>query len=52
VASYVRHIPLPVAGGNQTLVDRLKRDATKMAERELGVLSAWICDAADLAAIE
>jgi hypothetical protein len=34
--SYVRRILLPAAGGNETLVDRLTKDAAKIAERELG----------------
>jgi hypothetical protein len=34
--SYMRRILLPAANGNATLVDRLTRDAAKIAERELG----------------
>ena len=36
IESYLRRILLPAANGNETLVDRLTKDATKIAERELG----------------
>ncbi|MFZ3326179.1 MAG: YCF48-related protein, partial [Methylocella sp.] len=34
--SYVRRILLPATDGNESLVDRLTKDATRIAERELG----------------
>jgi hypothetical protein len=34
--SYVRRLLLPVTGGNEASVDRLTKDATKIAELELG----------------
>ena len=34
--SYVRRVLLPAANGNEALVDRLTKDVTKLAERELG----------------
>lgn len=34
--SYVRRILLPATDGNESLIDRLTKDATKIAERELG----------------
>jgi hypothetical protein len=37
IESYIRRILLPSANGNESLVDRLTRDAAKIAERELGV---------------
>jgi hypothetical protein len=36
IESYIRRILLPAANSNETLVDRLTKDATKIAERELG----------------
>jgi hypothetical protein len=36
IESYVRRILLPAANGNETVVDRLTKDAAKIAERELG----------------
>ena len=36
IESYVRRILLPAANGNETLVDRLTKDAAKIAARELG----------------
>jgi hypothetical protein len=36
VDRYIRRLLLPAANGNETLVDQLTRDATKIAERELG----------------
>ena len=34
--SYIRRVLLPAANGNETLVDRLTKDASRIAERELG----------------
>jgi hypothetical protein len=34
--SYVRRILLPAADGKESLIDRLRKDATKIAEQELG----------------
>jgi hypothetical protein len=36
IESYLRRILLPAANGNETLVDRLTKDASRIAERELG----------------
>jgi hypothetical protein len=38
IESYLRRLLLPAANGNETLVDRLIKDATKIAQRELGGL--------------